>query len=224
MVWEKEYRNSKLLHFHPEPQKDTLRFVKFLKKQYAVHLEGMSILDLGSGTGRNANYFAEKGCQVVGIEISPTAVGIARQEAQKLSVHVDYRIQSFGDTLPFDTQSFDIVIDVTSSNSLNETERATYLSETHRVLKPGGFFFVKALAKDGDTNAKQLILKNPGPEKDTYIMKELGLVERVFTKEDFLHTYTPYFSVRSLEKKVSYTSMNNRQYKRHFWLAYMQKI
>ena len=59
-AWEKEYRNSKLLTKEAEPQKDTLRFIKFLKKEAKLDLEGLHVLDLGSGTGRNANYFAEQ--------------------------------------------------------------------------------------------------------------------------------------------------------------------
>lgn len=222
-VWEQEYRKSKLLKFHPEPQKDTLRFFKFLRRKHDVSIEGKRILDLGSGTGRNANYLAKEGAEVTGIEISPTAVSIAKTEAVDLLLSPTYLIKSFGEAFPFPDNTFDIIIDVTSSNSLNESERDIYLSEVNRTLKPGGFLFVKALCKDGDKNAKELIKKNPGKEKDTYIMKELGLTERVFTREDFTALYGKYFKTLSLEKKESYSKMNSRSYKRNFWLGYFQK-
>lgn len=222
-VWEQEYRKTKLLKFHPEPQKDTLRFLKFLRRKQDVDLEGKRVLDLGSGTGRNANYMAKNGAIVTGIEISPTAVGIAKVEATQLLVSVTYYTKSFGETFGFPDNTFDIIIDVTSSNSLNESERDIYLSEAYRTLKPGGFLFVKALCKDGDKNAKELIKKNPGREKDTYIMKELGLTERVFTREDFTALYGKYFTILSLEKKESYSKMNSRSYKRNFLLGYLQK-
>ena len=45
-VWEKEYNDKKLLAFHHEPQKDTLRFIKYLKKTHKVQLDGKTILDL----------------------------------------------------------------------------------------------------------------------------------------------------------------------------------
>lgn len=222
-TWEKEYRNSKLLHFHPEPQKDTLRFLKFLRKEQRFAIENKKVLDLGSGTGRNANYIAEQGAHVTGIEISPTAVAIAKGEARKLRVQVEYITDSFGKKFPFEDNTFDLIIDVTSSNSLDELERKIYLSEVYRTLKPGGYLFIKTLCKDGDKNAKELIKKSPGREKDTYYMKELGLTERVFTREDFVSLYTPLFTLLSLDKKESYTTMNNRQYKRNFWLGYFQK-
>jgi len=222
-TWEKEYKNSKLLHFHPEPQKDTVRFFKWLKKEHSDTLEDKQVLDLGSGTGRNANYCAEKGATVTGIEISKTAILIAKQEAKKLGVNVRYIQNSFGEPFAIPDNSIDIVLDVMSSNSLNEKERAIYIAEINRALKPGGFLFVKILSKEGDQNAKKLLKLSPGKEKDTYLMKELGLVERVFSRDDLISTYTPFFDILCLQRKESYTHMNNRKYKRQSWLLYGQK-
>jgi len=234
-VWEREYRNSKLLTKENKPQNDVVRFFKFLK---TVH--NLSVLDLGSGTGRNSLYFAEKGAHVTGLEISKTAIDIAKENAKGWKI--DYRKQSIGEKFPsptlrpntlevgeptesvgFEDKSFDVVLDVTSSNSLSEEERSIYLQETHRVLKEGGYFFVKALCKEGDANAKALLKQFPGKEKDTYIMPELDLTERVWSGEDFIKTYQTYFTILKLEKKTSYSRMNNRSYKRNFWIAYMKK-
>ena len=128
-----------------------------------------------------------------------------------------------GQLLEFENNSFDLIIDVTSSNSLNENERQIYVQEAHRVLKSGGNFFVKTLCKDGDHNAKNLIKLSPGPEVDTYIMPEIGLTERVWSKEDFVSYYSRYFIIEKLEKKTNYSRFNGRSYKRNFWLAYMSK-
>jgi len=220
-VWEKEYQNQKLLAPTDKPQKDTLNFFRFLRKKKDIKLENEPrILDLGSGNGRNANYLASMGAKVSGIEISQTALNIAVREARKIGVEVDYKFRSFGNEFPFETGSFEVVIDVTSSNSLNEAERDTYIKELDRVIMPGGFFFLKTLCLDGDRNAKNLIKQSPGPEKNTYVMREIGLVERVFTKQDIIDLYSPYFEILELSKKESYTKMNGRSYKRMFWLGY----
>ena len=116
-----------------------------------------------------------------------------------------------------------MIIDVVSSNSLNNLERKIYLHETHRVLKPEGYFFVKALCLDGDKNAKNLLKSSPWQEKNTYTIKELNLTERVFSEDDFINTYEKYFDITKLEKKTTYTRFNNRSYKRNFWIAYLQK-
>ena len=222
-IWDREYKQPQLLTRENKPQSDVVRFVKFLKKQKFL-FEGKSVLDLGSGTGRNSFYFTELGASVTSIEISHTAIDMAREYAKADNLQIKYVHQSMGETFPVPDKSVDIVLDITSSNSLTEKEREVYLAETARVLKPDGYFFVKTLCRDGDDNAKYLLKHSPGTEHDTYVMKEMGLVERVWSREDFEKYYSQYFKIISLEKKTSYSSMNNRSYKRNFWLAYMQLV
>lgn len=222
-AWEKEYRNPKLVTGNAEPQNDVKRFLKFLKKDAKIPLTDLKVLDLGCGTGRNANYLAEQGSKVTGYEISRTALSIAKKRATDDDLSVDYCIQNIGATFPEAAESFDLALDVTSSNSLNDRERATYLDEVYRVLKPGGHFFVRALCKDGDANAKELLKRSPGTEYDTYINTKMGLTERVFSKEDFLKMYNQ-FKVLKLEKKTHYSRFDGRIYKRNYWLAYLKKV
>lgn len=220
-VWEREYRNPQLVTKDEKPQKDTLRFLKFLKKEEGVTVEGLRVLDLGCGTGRNSNYLASMGNTVTGFEISQTAIDLARARAEALGLSVEYSRHDIGGKYPFDDNTFDLILDVTSSNSLNEKEREIYLTETHRVLKTGGYFFVKTLCKDGDKNAKTLLKKSPGAEPDTYINRDMGLTERIFSEHDFRSLYSK-FHLLHLEKKTSYTRFKNQSYKRNFWLAYMK--
>jgi len=222
-TWEREYKNPKLVTKNDGPQADTLRFLKFLKKEQKYKVEDRSILDLGCGTGRNANYLAERGNNVIGIEISKTALSLAKDRAQDLGVNVDYRLGDIGEKYDIEDDSIDIIIDVTSSNSLNDVGREIYLSEVNRVLKNDGYFFVRALCKDGNQNVKNLLKQSPGREYDTYIIKEIGLTERVFSRDDFKKMYGKYFKILSLEKKTSYTTFNDRIYKRDYWLACMSK-
>jgi len=222
-VWEREYKNPKLVTKDDKPQADVLRFLKYLKKDQKCSLVDMVILDLGCGTGRNSNYLAEMGNLVVGIEISKTALALAKERAKERGLSVDYRMGDMGEPYDIEDNFVDIVLDVTSSNSLDEKGRKKYLDETNRVLKNGGYFFVRALCKDGDQNAKTLLKENPGREYDTYEIKEIGLTERVFSREDFVNTYSKYFKILKLEKTTHYSTFNNRVYKRNYWLAYLGK-
>lgn len=222
-AWEREYRNPQLITKDDKPQKDVLRFFKFLKKDKGMPLENLKILDLGSGVGRNSNYLAEMGNNVVGFEISKTAIKLAEIRAKSLGLDVDYQHFNIGAVYNFEDNLFDLVLDITSSNALNKKERDIYLSEVFRVLKPGGYFFVRGLCKDGDKNAKKLIKISPGSEKDTYINKEMGLTEKIFSRDNFVDTYSKYFKIIELFKKTGYTKFGGQSYKRNFWLAYMQK-
>jgi SAM-dependent methyltransferase len=222
-AWEREYRNPRLVTKNDGPQSDTLRFLKYLKKEEKFRVEDRNILDLGCGTGRNSNYLAEKGNSVIGIEISRTALDIAKARAKEMGVEVDYRLGDIGIEYAIDDNSIDVILDVTSSNSLDENGREIYLKEMNRVLKTGGYIFVRALCKDGNKNVKALLSDHPGREKDTYVLAEIGLVERVFSKEDIISLYSKYFKILKLEKKSGYTTYNDRIYKRDYWLLYLKK-
>lgn len=222
-AWENEYKKLSLVTGKPEPQKDLLRFIKYLKKDLGSTISGLDVLDLGSGTGRNTNHLQKMGNNCVGIEISDTAISIANKRAKAESLKTTFLKHNMGEQYPFQNEKFDIVIDFISSNSLNGSEREIYLKEVNRVLKKSGYFFVKALCKDGDKNAANLLKKSAGAENDTYIIEELGLTEKVFSKEEFEATYKSYFKIVKLDKKTSYTRFNNRSYKRNFWIAYLKK-
>ena len=222
-TWEKEYNKPQLLKIGHEPRADLKDYLKFFKKSEGVALENLKILDLGSGNGKNANYLADLGNEVVGIEISPKAISMAKEQALKLGVKVEYLEADMGEKYPFEDNYFDLVIDVMASNSLDEKGREVYLNEVKRVLKTGGHFFVRGLCKDGDKNAKNLLKISPGREYDTYINKGMGLVERVFSEQDFREVYSKYFEIKKLIKKTNYAEFNGQPYKRNYWLAYMEK-
>lgn len=220
--WEKEYINNKLVTKSDKPQKDFLNFLKFLRKQ-KIKVTNFKILDLGCGVGKNSNYLSSLENSVFGLDISETAINEAKQRAKQLNLNTTYKVWDIGKNYPFEKDYFDLVIDVISSNSLNEEERKIYINEVARVLKTNGYFFVRALCKDGDKNAKNLIKLFPGNEKNSYIMKDLGLTEKVFEEKEIIDFYSKFFKILKLTKKSAYTKYNNQSYKRNYWLLYLQK-
>jgi SAM-dependent methyltransferase len=227
-AWEHEYKAQKLLSPSNVPHADVMRFVRWLKKERRkedcrLELEGMRVLDLGSGTGRNAYYFAGEGAVVTGFEFSPTALEIAKQTASAAGIEIAYKLQDIGKPFPLPDKSIDIALDVTSSNSLSEAGRRTYLLELDRVLAPGGFLFLRALSLEGDAHAKELIRRFPGPDPDTYIHPDLGIVEKVFSRESLKAAYEPYFQIMHLDRVQHYATVAGRTYKRSYWIAYLRK-
>jgi len=229
-AWEQEYANRRLMT-GVKPAKSFLNWVKQVIKQRnlrgsAFPLAGLQVLDLGSGEGKNALYLAELGASVTGIEIAVNAVQTTRQRIEQAdlgdggsSVGSVRIIQgSIGAPYSLPSDTFDLIIDITSSNSLTDSQRDVYLRESARVLRPGGQMFVRALCKDGDTNAKQLLKLHPGVEPDTYLQPDWGLVERVFTEVDIRVLYRQYFTISSLTRETHYTTVGDRKYKRNFWL------
>ena len=227
-AWDAEYRTQQMLSPSNVPQADVVRFIRWLKKETKregtpIQIDECTVLDLGSGTGRNSFYLAQQGARTVGYEVSLMALKMAEKLAAHGNLSIEYKKQDIGVAYQLPTASVDIVLDVTSSNSLDDVGRKTYLSETHRVLKPRGWLFVRALSKDGDAHAKNLVSRFPGSDPDTYIHPDLGITEKVFTNESFRETYGALFDIVQLEKTSHYTTVAGRKYKRNFWVAYLRR-
>lgn len=80
----------------------------------------LQILDLGTGTGTSALFAAKNGSQSVGVEISGSAIEIAKENAKKLGVNVEFIV---GDVLELDLKKkFDVVIDSTILHCIVDTE------------------------------------------------------------------------------------------------------
>lgn len=224
-AWEKEYQKPLLVTKKEGPQNFIVQFLKYLKKEKGLPMSDLRVLDLGCGTGRNSNYLAERGNLVFGLDLAANALKLASERAEKagLSEQTKYLRRSIGDKLPFEDNSFDLILDITASNSIKSSEREVYLKESSRVLKPGGFMILRTLCKDGDQNAKKLLETNPGGELDTYFLKDLGITERVFSEVDLKNLYGRYFYFDKLVKDVGYPQIKGVTYKRKYWLAIMMK-
>jgi len=232
-IWEEEYNEKKLMT-GLKPAKAFTQWVKQIIKEQSLRgmdypLRDLKVLDLGSGEGKNALYLAEMGAQVYGIEIARNAIETTLQRVAATQITADSvgNVQveqgSIGKKFKFEDDFFDLIIDVTASNSLSKPERATYLLESFRVLQPNGQMFVRALCKDGDVNAKQLLQQYPGVEQDTYRIPDWNQLERVFTESDIRDLYSAYFTIKSLTKEIHYTTYAGRKYKRRFWVLHLLK-
>lgn len=227
-AWDQEYKSQKLLSPSNVPHADVVRFLRWLKKEHKkagvpVDMDELRVLDLGSGTGRNAYYFAEQGAQVTGLEFSENALLMAKKIAKHGELNIDYRLQDIGTRYQLEDGSIDIALDVTSSNSLSDAGRSVYLKELHRVLAPGGYLFLRTLSFESDAHAKELVKRFPGPDRDTYMHPDLHIIEKVFSRETLKETYEPYFTIVFLDKVQHYATVAGRKYKRSYFVAYLQK-
>lgn len=101
----------------------------------------LSVLDLGCGTGNNIWFFLDAGMRVSGMDISPTAIDMARERIGELGFdQPDLRVGSISE-LPWEEGTFDFVIDRGTLSQLLVGEVAATVREVSRVLKPGGKFF-----------------------------------------------------------------------------------
>ncbi len=100
---------------------------------------GESVLDLGTGTGALAERAAAivgAGGQVVGVDISPDMLALARiQMAARGLTNVTLR-EGRGESIPADDHTCDVVL--SSLTLMSRSDRAAAAREIARVLRPGG--------------------------------------------------------------------------------------
>jgi len=105
--------------------------------------EGDTVLDLGSGAGFDCFLAAQRtgeSGRVIGVDMTPEMLAKARTNAERGGyTNVEFREGEI-ESLPVEDHSVDIVI---SNCVINlSPDKAAVFSEIHRVLKPGGKFFV----------------------------------------------------------------------------------
>ena len=105
------------------------------------------ILDLACGFGRHANRLAALGHQVSGVDLFPGFLEIARKDAERRNVKVDYRQ---GDMRHIeDRETYDLVLLLfTAFGYFEEEENLLVLCKISQALKPGGLLLMDAPNRD----------------------------------------------------------------------------
>jgi SAM-dependent methyltransferase len=99
------------------------------------------VLDVGCGTGEHAMLAAGLGLASMGIDSSPTAIGIARRKAAERGLGVRFAVHSALDLGALGEQ-FDTVLDSALFHVFGDEERRRYVDSLRAVVPPGGRYFM----------------------------------------------------------------------------------
>jgi SAM-dependent methyltransferase len=133
------------------------RFLKEIFEADSWLLPKGRALDIATGKGRNAIFLAERGFQVVGIDIAPVALETARRISREKSLAIDWQE---ADLERFDLPQgdYDLVL------NLNYLQRSL-VPQIKKTLKPGGWVIFETYLTDQSkighvTNPAYLLLHN----------------------------------------------------------------
>jgi SAM-dependent methyltransferase len=175
-------------------------------KMLSNHLRsGMTVLELGCGTGSFTRELARSGADVVAIDVSPELLEIAKANCS--APNVQYQIQNAYE-LSYPDAVFDSVV---GSSVLHHLEIEAALREIYRVLKPGGRI---SFTEPNMLNPQIAIQKNvpwvkrklgDSPDETAFfrwplrrLLKETGFRDVQIDPFDFLHPKTPFPLVNGL--------------------------
>jgi len=125
-----------------------------LSKDFFLKNKAKDILIPGIGYGRNAKIFIENGFNVTGIEISKTAIDLAKNKNG-----LDIKIHKGSVTeMPFDKNLYDGIFCYALVHLLNSRERRKFVSDCYNQLNPNGYMIFTVVSEKASMygNGKKL--------------------------------------------------------------------
>jgi SAM-dependent methyltransferase len=221
--WNKEYKNKTHLALSTNPSEDLEKFTRYLERESGRALLNplSKVTDLGAGNGRNLVFLAKNfGLRGTGFDISAEAIKQAKELSQGLSL--TYEVRSIADDLPIPDHSQNLVLDMMTSHFLNKDERTKLYSEIYRILKPGGWYFLKTFLSDEDRNVHRLLKESPAEERGSYIHPKIGVAEHSFYEDELVADLEPLFTIQKIYKSHKHI-IKGKTGKRRTISLYLQK-
>jgi cyclopropane fatty-acyl-phospholipid synthase-like methyltransferase len=100
-----------------------------------------TVLDAGCGTGDNALFLAERGCQVTGIDFVEVAIQRAQQKAAERGLAARFLVKDALTLRDWD-QRFENALDSGLFHVFNDEARRQYVEGLSTVVRPGGRLFL----------------------------------------------------------------------------------
>ncbi len=114
-----------------------------LTKDFFLEKNMKDILIPGIGYGRNAKVFMENGINVTGIEISKTAIELARDNGLDINI-----FHGSVNEMPFENKLYDGIFSHGLIHLLNKQEREKFISDCYNQLKPDGYMIFTTVSQD----------------------------------------------------------------------------
>lgn len=134
--WDKAARK-----YAARPLADPEAYARTLERTRHYLKKTDAIVEFGCGTGTTALKLAPDVARIVGSDISPEMIAIARDKAvAEGTSNVEFRVTKPEDA-PWSDASFDAALAFNLLHLIEQRQAA--LSSIHRVLKPGGLFISK---------------------------------------------------------------------------------
>jgi cyclopropane fatty-acyl-phospholipid synthase-like methyltransferase len=168
--WDARYKAPEYI-FGTEPN-------VFLASQAALFQPGRRVLDIACGEGRNSIWLARRGCDVLGIDVSPLALEKARSLAESAGVNAAFRHADVRDW-QWATAAFDAVVCIFIQFAA-PSERSGLFDGIKTALTPGGVLVLQGYTP------KQVEYKTGGPP-DVAHMYTREMLERTFAEFQLLH-------------------------------------
>jgi SAM-dependent methyltransferase len=129
--------------------------------------------DVGCGPGHVAGYLAELGCDVVGVDLSPAMIDIARRRNPTLTFHAASMLE-----MPVADGAWDGAVAMYSMIHLSAEERRAACRELGRVVRPGGTVMIAFHVSDAAHEPGDAV------DKDEFLGQRIQLTMHFLRPDD----------------------------------------
>jgi len=166
-----------------------------------------NVLDLGCGMGRHCIYLAKDGFEVVGVDVSESALRMANAWVRKERLTNVTFMRGTMTNIPFRNHHFGAVISVSVIHHAIKKDIVKTINEVYRVLKKNGIFFTNlASVKDPRYGSGQKVEDGTFRILEAFEEKRFEELHHFFTKEEaseLLSRFTK-AKVEPLKEKPNY--------------------
>ncbi|RKY80336.1 hypothetical protein DRQ07_05580 [candidate division KSB1 bacterium] len=153
--------------------------------------KGKKILEIGCGAGIDLVEFGAGGAIVTGIDLSKTAIDLAKKYFSYLNINADLQVMD-GENMSFEDNTFDVVY---AHGVLQYTADAKkMIEEAFRVLKPGGIFIGMVYNRKGWLNFMARVFKVSLEHQDAPVLDK-------YTIEEFRELLSPFKNVKIVPER-----------------------
>jgi SAM-dependent methyltransferase len=158
------------------------RNARIMLEQAVGHRRGLTIVDCGSGTGRNLDWLRDFGL-AVGVEQSAIGLRVGREHQRRL-------VRGTVTQLPLPDSSVDVATSFDVLYCLDDESERQAVREMWRVLKPGGVVLINVAALEilqGSHSALTMERRRYAPRRLASLLTSAGFSVRRMT---FTNTMT----------------------------------
>jgi len=167
--WEKNFQDKQMM-WGEGPTESAL-----FARDYFLKQDVTNVLIPGVGYGRNAIPFLDADMTVTGIEISQTAIDLARSE-MKLDITIHHGSVS---EMPFDDKKYDGIFSHALVHLLDEEQRKKFIKNCYSQLAQGGTLIITAITTKAPSYGMGTLI---GPNR----YEQHGGVQIFFYDEDIV--------------------------------------
>ncbi len=146
-------------------------------------------IDFGCGAGNYALYLSSKGFDVTGVDISNSAIEIAKKNSKKKGIKGNFIAANILGDFDVVKETFDFAYDWEMLHHIFPEKRKHYVENVHRILNPKGKYLSVCFSE------KDPQFGGSGKYRET----KLGTTLYFSSEDEMKELFEPYFNINELK-------------------------